>query len=65
MGAKVEMVSTSISVSWGWHLTPNIYVGGEMQRQEGQGGRETNDRITVLCCFKLSVSMPRHMERRF
>lgn len=49
MGAKVEMVSTSISVSWGWHLTPNIYVGGEMQRQEGQGGRETNDRITVCC----------------
>ena len=66
MDAKVEMVSTSISVSWGWHLTPNIYVGGEMQRQEGQGGKRNKwQDYWVLCCFKLSVSMPTQMERRF
>lgn len=40
MGVKVETVSTSTSVSWGWQLTPNIYVGGERRGQRGQGKRK-------------------------
>lgn len=64
MGVKAETVSTSTSVSWGWQLTPNIYVGGERQGQRGQGKRE-NDRMTMChaLCFRTTVWMPRLMDK--
>lgn len=49
---KAKTLSTSTSVSRGWQLTPNIYVGGESAMRRGQA-MQRDDRMTRRCPFEL------------